>query len=188
MSVGPLHKLPHAVDPPQFRLRTLFFVVTLCGLLFGVMHALGPIVSAALLMALMTVGLHIAGNALGTSRRDESTEWFGTATRSATDDIEMAERIAAATAAHRLREHTPLGWIIRATTLFGAALGMVLGMVLLHEWTKGKWPGLILGAMSAGVLGGFLGFLSGGFLEIMRRAWWQASTESRRDKMRTRNG
>jgi hypothetical protein len=184
MSVGPLHHVPRSTDPPQFRLRTLFIVVTLFGMLFGVMHTLGPVASVVVVMVLLTVGLHMAGNALGTSRRDESTERFGE--RVAVDQAQLAQRCEAVKAGHRLRERTPLGWVIRVTTILGSAGGISLGVVVLKELTRAELPGLIFGAMSAGVLGGFFGFLGGSFLEITRRAWWQATCESREDERVTR--
>jgi hypothetical protein len=165
-------------------LRTLFVVVTLFGVVFGVLHAVGPVASIAFLMVLATVGLHMAGNALGTSRRDESTERFGEASRPAVDEACLSECCAAVRVTHRLREHAPLGWIIKITTLLGAAGGMAVGIVSLKEWTNAEWPGLVFGALSAAVLGGFFGFLGGSFLEIARRAWWQATCDSRRDDRR----
>jgi hypothetical protein len=188
MSAGPLHNLPRAATGPQFRLRTLFLAVTVFGVLFGLLHALGPIASAVFLMVLATIGLHMVGNALGTTRRDESTERFGERARPVVDQFGVAERCAAVKKSHRLRERSPLGWVIRITTLLGATAGMAAGVFALSQWTDGKLPGLVLGATSAGVLGGFFGFLGGSFLEITRRAWWQASFESRRDQARTRNG
>jgi hypothetical protein len=188
MSAGPLQNLPRAAIGPQFRLRTLFFVVTLFGVLFGLLHALGPIAFTVFLMVAATIGLHMAGNALGTTRRDESTESFGEAARPVLDEVGVAERCAAVKSSNRLREHAPLGWVIRITTLLGAATGMTAGVFALSHWTDGRLPGLILGATSAGVLGGFFGFLGGSFLEIARRAWWQATCESRRDQARTRHG
>ncbi len=183
MSAGPLHDVPRVADSLQFRLRTLFIIVTLFGVLFGVMHVLGPIASVVLLMLLAIVGLHMAGNALGTSRRDESTERFGELSSPQIDERELTERCAAVKVTHRLREHTPLGWVIRITTFLGAASGMALGTIALKDWTNAELPGLIFGAISAGVIGAFFGFLAGSFLEIARRAWWQATCESRRDQI-----
>lgn len=179
MSVGPFQHVPPSADAPQFRLRTLFIIVTLFGVMFGVMHALGPVASMVFVMVVLTVGLHMAGNALGTTRRDASSERVGD--RPAIDPAQLAQRCEAVKAVHRLRERTPLGWVIQLTTLAGAAGGMALGVVVLKELTRAELSGLIFGAASAGVLGGLFGFLGGSFLEILRRAWWQATCESKKD-------
>lgn len=188
MSAGPINDVPRRAEYPRFRLRTLFFVVTVCGVLFGVMHALGPVASVALAMVMASIGLHVAGNALGTARRDASTEPLSESFRSSIEDALLKQHCEAARGAHRLRESTPLGWTIRITTLLGASTGLALGIVGLREWTNAELPGLVFGAMSAAVLGGFFGFLTGSFLEIARRAWWQATCESRRDQMRPHDG
>lgn len=188
MSAGPFNDVPRFAEYPRFRLRTLFFVVTLCGVLFGVMHALGPMASIGVAMVLATIGLHVAGNALGTMRRDATTQQVGERGHDPVDTSLVIEQCLQAKATHRLRESAPLGWTIRITTLLGATVGLVLGIVVLEQLTHAALPGLIFGAMSAAVLGGFFGFLSGSFLEVARRAWWQAMCESRRDQMRPHDG
>ena len=59
---------------PQFRLRTLMFAVALLAVLFAVMGLIGPTASAGLVMILVLAGLHVIGNALGTSLRDTANQ------------------------------------------------------------------------------------------------------------------
>ncbi len=57
----------------QFRLRTLLLAVSGCCLLFATMRSVGPTGSVALLFGLALVLLHVLGNGLGTSLRDQAT-------------------------------------------------------------------------------------------------------------------
>src|SRR4051812_41038018 len=97
---------------PRYGLRTLMAVVAAAAVLFAVMGTIGPLASAVLLMALAVVGLHVVGNAVGTSLRDS-------APRRAIDppDAEIADRPAARIhvdmPVSQLRRRTPLGWINR---------------------------------------------------------------------------
>src|SRR4051812_35672142 len=101
---------------PRYGLRTLMAIVAVAAVLFAVMGTIGPLASAGLLMGLAVIGLHVVGNAIGTSLRDcaprRTMEIPGT---------EPAERgatlIYADMPVSQLRRRTPLGWINRATTL-----------------------------------------------------------------------
>src|SRR6266446_3081064 len=116
---------------PQFRLRTLMLAVTGCCLLFGLMKEIGPLPSMGLCFFLALVGLHVAGNAIGTKVRDETNR-------------ELAEerpQPAAPAPKHapkspsRLRERTPLGLMVFVLTCLGAALGGSLGSLAYAYWT-----------------------------------------------------
>ena len=57
---------------PQFGLRSLFAAMTVCCLVLGTSHWLGPVAAIALAFVLLMVALHVAGNALGTRMRGGS--------------------------------------------------------------------------------------------------------------------
>ncbi len=174
MAVGPVFDEGRVLRFPQFRLRTLLGVVALLAVLFAVMGVIGPLASAGLVMGLVIVGLHVVGNALGTSLRD------GAPSRAPehppVDFAEQAvQRTRSDSGISRLHQRTPLGWIIRATTLIGVGVGAWLGVIVLAELTDGSNAGLIVGSVSFAVLGGFFGFLLGSFLKTSLMAWWQAA-------------
>ena len=58
---------------PQFCLRTLLGGVTLCGGLFALMAALGPVWSGVLILSLSLVAAHVIGNSLGSRLRDAAS-------------------------------------------------------------------------------------------------------------------
>jgi len=65
-----------------------------------------------------------------------------------------------------------------AVTAACAAAGLIFGTVALLLATRAGFGGIILGALSAAVLGGFLGFTSGSFLMVATRAFREATVES----------
>ncbi len=149
--------------------------VTGCCLLLGLMKEIGPLPSALLCLFLLLIILHVAGNALGTSLRKE-------ADRKIDEDgppSPLPPRSArAAEPPGRLRERTSPGWIVVILTALGAAVGGSLGSMAYAYWTDVTTAGLIVGSISAAILGGFFGFLSGCFLKTLLRAWRQALEEA----------
>jgi hypothetical protein len=177
MASGPLIDDGRPLKVPQFCLRTLLAVIGILAVLFSVMGTIGPMASAGLLLILTVVGLHVVGNALGTSLREGAPQ--RTADRPAMDRPEQRPTpVHDGLPVSRLRERTPVGWIIRATTLIGAGVGGWLGVIVLAEWTEGSDTGLVVGTVSLAVLGGFFGFLLGSFLKMSLLAWWQATRSS----------
>lgn len=158
---------------PQFRLRTLMLGVTGCCVLFGLMREIGPLASVGLCFFLLLVFLHGAGNAIGTSLRDEASRDNETSEVSPRPAAPAALQIA--NSPSRLRERTPLGWSVFVLTALGAALGGSLSSLAYAYWTDVNSAGLIVGAVSSAILGGFFGFLSSSFLKMIFRAWRQAA-------------
>jgi uncharacterized membrane protein YeaQ/YmgE (transglycosylase-associated protein family) len=155
---------------PQFGLRTLMLAVTGCCVLLGLMKEIGPLASVGLCFFLALVCLHVAGNAIGTSLRQEANREL--AAKCPQPVAPARERVA--TSPSRLRERTPLGWMVLLLTGIGAALGGSLGSLAYAYWTDVNTAGLIVGSISAAILGGFFGFLASSFSKIIFRAWRQA--------------
>ncbi|MCI0357192.1 MAG: hypothetical protein L0211_01745, partial [Planctomycetaceae bacterium] len=68
------HKPPSPTTPrlrpPQFGLRTLLFVVTVCAVLAALSKWVTPLVFLCLVFLALTIIAHVAGNAIGTRLRE----------------------------------------------------------------------------------------------------------------------
>jgi hypothetical protein len=173
MASGPIIDVRDRSRFPQFGLRAMFTAVAILAVLFAVMGILGPVASVALLFTLVIIGLHVAGNAIGTTLRE-------TAPTEGPEQLH-ARRLAAAQQSKvaalppsRLYHRTSLGWIIWVTTVLGCAAGAWFGATELAPWFGPSKTGIAVGAGSSAVLGAFFGFLSGCFLKMALTAWWQA--------------
>ncbi len=167
---------------PIGALRALAIGVGLSWLLFVVMRFIGPLGSLALLFFLLMVALHVAGNALGTSL-GERLGGYGPAI----DDDDgpppgSPPRIARLRRMHpgRLVEHSPVTWSTVALTALGALCGGTLGALGFYFLMRATLAGLIVGAVSSAVLGGFFGFLASSFMFTFWVAWRQSLQESQR--------
>jgi hypothetical protein len=171
---------------PQFTLRTMFAAVALICVLLALEGLLGPIASAVLVSGLALVGLHVAGNALGTTLRDQTSE-----KRPFQHDEQFSEitqtaiRSLAAAPPPRLSQRTRLSWLSPIVICLGAIIGAWLAADVLVETTNAHIPGVVVGSISGAVLGGFFGFLGGAFLEMALTAWWQATSNSNAPKPET---
>ena len=67
-------KYTQGLAPPRYGLKTFLGLVTLiCACLAAFVHA-GPLVGCAVLLALLMIIAHVAGNAIGTELRQRSDE------------------------------------------------------------------------------------------------------------------
>jgi hypothetical protein len=83
-------------------------------------------------------------------------------------------------AATRLRRQIPLGSSMRVATLACAAAGGSLGVALLLMGKLGEtgWEGIVVGGLSAAILGGFFGFLTSSFVQTAGSAWGEADRQT----------
>ena len=72
MSAPSLNAPEKPLKLPQFGLRTLFLIVAVCGALFALFGAIGWLASFGLLIVLSIVCLHVLGNVLGRSLREQA--------------------------------------------------------------------------------------------------------------------
>jgi small-conductance mechanosensitive channel len=176
MSAPSLNAPEKPLKLPQFGLRTLFLIVAVCGAFFAVFGAIGWLASFGLLVVLTIVCLHVLGNVLGRSLREQASS-------DAEENNEIAKTRPTSVKPHvalaksRLFEHTPIGWTMRIFCVLGTLAGAALGSMALVDFTGATGMGIVVGAVSCGVLGAFFGFLIGSFLEMFLRAWWQAASE-----------
>jgi hypothetical protein len=176
ISVSHITETERMARPPQFGLRTLLLTVTALSILFAVFAAVGPMWSAMLAMVFSLVGLHVAGNALGTRLRDDAPRLVEIDKPVGTEDpapLQMAPEFPAAT---RLQEHASIDyhcWIAAAAgALLGASIGGICVAGLVGE--RLTLPGLLLGITSSAMLGGLFCFLASSLFLVARTAWQEA--------------
>lgn len=156
-------------SPFQFRLRTMLLMVTLCGALCAIMHAVGPIWSAIFCFFTLLVASHVAGNAIGTRLRDGATV-------SAVLDAEERPNFVAPSPgpspAKHLALRVPLGrWIAVLTVIGVAGAGSIGAKFFAASTGPAAWA---VGTVSSALLGGFATFLASSFLFVGLAAAWQA--------------
>jgi hypothetical protein len=178
MSAGPLHQPDAPLKLPQFGLRTMFLVVAALGLLFGVMDMIGPLASSALVLLLALVGLHVAGNVVGTTLRNNAPVASGRMIDDLSPAVLEPVVIRRDLPPPRLSERTGFGRFNRLCAGLGAVAGSAIGSSILEYSGDISVRGMVVGFVSSGVLGAIFGLLFGCFLGMSLSAWWQATSES----------
>jgi hypothetical protein len=162
------------LGPPQFGLRTMLLIVSSVAVLLGLSQWMSPISFAALLLLILSIIAHVAGNVIGTrlkevqrARKKEEPEEPRASLRS--------EHFAPTT---KLGGRQSLGWLPLGCGIGGFVIGAILGCA----WTayllgsEFDWGTLALAALAFGALGGIGGFLVVGFSKAFWDAWQQASS------------
>jgi hypothetical protein len=128
----------------------------------------------AVVVVLASIGMHVAGNALGTQLRD------------ATDRRLAPERLRATAAPQlpacrptQLGRRASLGLLVPVSAGIGAACGGVAGSTALFLLASSSPVGAIIGGVSSAVLGGLFGFLAASFVEIVRTSLKEALAAER---------
>jgi hypothetical protein len=161
------------LGPPQFGLRTMLLIVSSVAVLLGLSQWMSPISFAALILLILSIIAHVAGNVIGTrlksnqraKKKEEPTE-----PRTALQNEHFAPTT-------KLGGRQSLGWLPLGSGLGGFVLGASLGSawtayLLSPDFDAGT---LALAAVAFGALGGIGGFLVVGFTKAFWDAWEQAS-------------
>ncbi|MGE0610557.1 MAG: hypothetical protein AB7O62_25940 [Pirellulales bacterium] len=158
----------------QFSLRTLLLGMSLLSVLFAAMSAMGPIWSILVGWCAVLVFAHVAGMVWGERVRRLPALPEPDDRLSARPRTVPVEGFAPGT---RLRENAAPGGPMIFLTCLGAAAGGAVGSYLLWKplqpWTF--YPGYVVGVASASIVGGFLGYLAGSFIETALSAWREAA-------------
>jgi FtsH-binding integral membrane protein len=160
--------------PLQFRLATLLKIVAVLCLLLGSLKSFGPLFALAVLLLMLTLFAHVAGNAMGTRLRQE-----GNRTAQQSPDrisIDTSQHVGIGTP---LGKRASLGRGMILVTILGVVSGAILGGTLL-AWTHSNqltFFSLTLGVFASGVIGGLSGFLAGSFLSVLAQVVLQVQKE-----------
>jgi len=167
------------LKPPQFNLRTMLLAVAIVSVLIALMTSVGPLAAFGILLLVLSIIAHVAGNALGTRLRENGNrpleaEPENVAARRAKTQTPLPSADFAPDT--RLGGRHALGWTTIAAVLVGGLFGAGLGGTFLAWlcWDKATTVGIVCGAAASGALGGFAGFLLGSFIGELLRAYLQA--------------
>lgn len=162
------------LNPPRFSLASLFFGVAVLGVLFAAITYLGTYATLLVILFVLTIAAHVAGNSLGTQLRDNGDKpqiVDGPSPqkrrRSGANDFAPPSQ---------LHQRSTLGKPIFITTGVGIVAGAALGgygLVSLMEH-----PTIVtiaFGITASGVLGGIWTFAASSFLHVTSGAIRQAS-------------
>jgi hypothetical protein len=177
-------------EPQLFRfgLKQMFLMLSLAGVLCGLLVGTGDSWPMILGLAVLLVGAHVLGNWLGTRLRDTSGEvlqWRAEQSGLGPDDP-VATGQPVVLAKLDLPPCTPLGsrepvarwtaWFVAAGTIGGLLAGVTI--IALTIGPRIEWAGWAVGTISCGVLGGWAAFLASTFSSIARHAWQHANERS----------
>ncbi|HVX15054.1 MAG TPA: hypothetical protein VHC22_27935 [Pirellulales bacterium] len=171
--------------PFQFRLRTMLAWMAALSALFAFMQFIGAVWSAILVSFLLLGLAHVTANYWGTRVAPLANRRV--AEEREPEQMAVRGQDVALTGAVRLSESLGPGWPMLAVTAAGAVIGGTLGSValVLLSFDRAGYAGVVVGAISAAAVGGFLGFLTSSFLEIGLRAWKEAVSGVAEDRRLT---
>jgi len=158
--------------PPQYGLKTLFWAVTLVAVLLSIMVSVGYVWAMAIGMAVLLVGSHVVGNALGKRLRDGATR--SRQDRAPRPDLQERRKTAwQPPRASRLSHHHPTGRTVYIVSAFGASLSAVAGASLAawHYGSRISLPAIAVAGIAAAVLGALLSFFVTLGLGTISEAW-----------------
>ncbi len=185
----PIRRPTAGLRPPQFGTRALLAWVAMVAALLAIAMRLGPAITAAVLMVLLAVLAHVAGNAIGTRLRQSASRTLADSEVEETGSAIGPNRPFRLNAAHfapitALSDRRSLGRSMLVAIGAGALLGSALGGTLLAyvNWQRATIVNIAFGAVSFGILGGFVGFGAGSFLQVCWGALSQAHHNARTNR------
>ena len=168
---------PPGLRPPQFGLRTLLLLVTLCAIVLAASQWLSAWTIAGLVLLGLSIFAHVAGNAIGTRLRELGSQPERKQLDSPAERLRARAQFAPVT---RLGQRHNLGWPIIIATLSGLIAGGVGGGAWTLLTSRGPLePAAVgLGVIAFAALGGILAFGIVGFAQVLVGAIWQAMRQS----------
>ena len=147
----------------------MLFVAAICVSL-ALMRIIGPYGSFVLILFLLSVFAHVAGNAIGTKLRDQTNRRSPREAGEASADgpaRPLTESDFAPTT--RLSRGDSLGITIVVVVCVGAVVGASIGAYLLYQTLgdKATIANMSLGITACAIIGGFAGFAASTFLKVL---------------------
>lgn len=169
----------------RFGLRKWFAFISAAVIFCGLMARLDVIWGLLLGSIVALLAAHVLGTFLGTRLRDTSADVVRWKSRANSVDadrpvvtgqpvaLESVQLPEATTLAEQNTRSTRSHWALAA----GGALGAMVGGAALSRFggPEISWPGIVLGAVSCGVIGAWAVLLTSNFYAIAREAWRHAS-------------
>jgi hypothetical protein len=128
----------------------------------------------AAVVLLASVGMHVAGNAIGTRLRDAT-------------DRDLRRRrgspqqpLPAPSAPTHLERRSQLGRLVPVSAGIGACCGGLVGTAALFFLASSTPAGAVIGGLSSAVIGGIGGFLGASFVVIVRTSLREAIAAEQR--------
>ena len=173
------------LEPPRFKLGSLMWGFVVLGVIFSLISYLGSHATLLVVLFVLAVVAHVAGNALGTQLRSN-----GDRRSPGVGGSNLTDRSHTATPAdfapttqlgNRSSLGRPIVVITSVGTVFGAvAGGLGLSLVMQQEVSVSAVGSLTLGMFAAGVLGGIWTFLAASFLQVSSNALRQATRDTKK--------
>lgn len=138
-------------------------------------HWLGLAGWMAVVVLVASVGMHVAGNALGTKLREATDRDLARLRRRS----EPVVAVATPGRPGQLERRSGLGRLVPVSAAVGGICGGVAGATCLILLTSSSPAGALLGGISSAVIGGFAGFLGASFVEIVRTSLSEALAAER---------
>ena len=161
------------LKPPQFSIASLIALVTIVALVLALADVLGAYGTFWLVIFLVAVAAHVAGNALGRQLKEYGNRPLDSHVPTS-DPTRRSVRYAPRT---RLSDYGALGFgTVALTTLGVLAAAIGGGYWLVHSMGDHFTISTLLVALIAfAVLGGIWSFLMVGFISVAVAAWRQSS-------------
>jgi hypothetical protein len=165
----------------QFGTRSLLVGTALCALLVLVLQHLGAVWGMTVVWFMVLVAAHVLANARGAHKSRgaiglEEADITGAGGSRLPTPIDVARACAPATQLRDQRRFGRVLLIATAATAFVASIAATAALVLA---TRSDAGGIILGGVSAAVLGGLLGFVSASFAMVATGSFREAADEHR---------
>jgi hypothetical protein len=127
----------------------------------------------AVVVAAASVGMHVAGNAIGTRLR-EATDSDLRRPRPRTERPALP-----ASPPSLLERRSDMSRLVRISAGIGAVCGGLAGTAALVMLAASSPAGAVLGGLSSAVIGAIVGFLGASFIEIVRTSLREAIAAER---------
>ncbi len=159
--------------PPQFSVASLMAVMTLVALVLALSDVIGAYGTFWLVVFLVAVLAHVAGNSLGIQLREQGNRPLG---RGEAVSFRPARSVRYAPRT-RLSDRSAVGFGVVAATLTGSLMGAIGGGYWLVHTLADQFTisSLLVALIAFAVLGGIWSFLTVGFVSVAVKAWRQSS-------------